>query len=98
MCGSNVLIVYDDTLNAHILKVIVFLHMLETLVDFKRSTPVKLRLSNMSIPDLSDLGLQGVKAAPWDDINFRFQFCNGVVYTPDHDFIFFRVFRFLKIF
>ena len=38
-----------------------------------------------------------IKAAPWDDINFRFYFCNEVVYLPDHDF-FFRVFRFLKIF
>ena len=37
-----------------------------------------------------------VKAAPWDDINFRFQFCNEVVYPPDHDFIFFRVFRLKK--
>ena len=27
------------------------------------------------------------KAAPWDDINFRFLFCNEVVYPPDHDFI-----------
>ena len=26
------------------------------------------------------------KAAPWDDINFRFNFCNEVVYPPDHDF------------
>ena len=39
-----------------------------------------------------------LKAAPWDDINFRFQFCSEVLYPPDHDFIFFRVFRFLKIF
>ena len=38
------------------------------------------------------------KAAPWDDINFRFYFCNEVVYPLDHDFIFFRVFRFKKIF
>ena len=38
------------------------------------------------------------KAAPWDDINFRFYFCNEVVYHPDHDFMFFRVFRFFKIF
>ena len=36
-----------------------------------------------------------IKAARWDDINFRFLFCNEVVYPPDHDFIFFRVFRFL---
>ena len=39
-----------------------------------------------------------VKAAPWDDINFRFQSCNEVVYPPDQDFVFFRVFRFLQIF
>ena len=38
------------------------------------------------------------KASPWDDINFRFYFCNEVVYPPDHDFIFFTVFRFKKIF
>ena len=37
------------------------------------------------------------KASPWDDINFPFYFCNEVVYPPDHDFIFFTVFR-LKIF
>ena len=37
-------------------------------------------------------------AAPWDNINFRFHFCNEVVYPKDHDFIFFRIFRFLKIF
>ena len=29
---------------------------------------------------------------------FVFYFCSEVVYPPDHDFIFFRVFRFLKIF
>ena len=34
------------------------------------------------------------KAAPWDDSNFRFYFCYEVVYPPDHDFIFLRVFRF----
>ena len=39
-----------------------------------------------------------IKAAPWDDINFCFSFCNEVVYPPDHDYIFFRVFRFLQIF
>ena len=39
-----------------------------------------------------------IKAAPWDDINFRFSFCNEVVYHPDHDFIFFRFFRFFKLF
>ena len=37
-----------------------------------------------------------VKVAPWDDINFRFYFCNEVVYPPDHDFIFFGVFRLKK--
>ena len=37
------------------------------------------------------------KAAPWDDINLCF-FCNEVVYPPDHDFNFFRLFRFKKIF
>ena len=39
-----------------------------------------------------------IKAAPWDDINFRFYSCNEVVYDPDQEFIFFRVFRFLQIF
>ena len=39
-----------------------------------------------------------IKAAPWDDINFRFYFWNEVVYPPDHDFIFFRVFKYKKIF
>ena len=39
-----------------------------------------------------------VKAAPWNNINFRFQYCNEVVYPPDHDFMFFRVFRFKKIY
>ena len=34
-----------------------------------------------------------IKAAPWDDINFRFKFCDKVVYPTDHDFFFFRVFR-----
>ena len=29
-----------------------------------------------------------LKAAPWDDINFSFQFCNEGVYPTDHDFIF----------
>ena len=28
------------------------------------------------------------KAAPWDDINFYFLFCNEVVHPKDHDFIF----------
>ena len=28
------------------------------------------------------------KAAPNDDSNFRFLFCNEVVYPTDHDFIF----------
>ena len=39
-----------------------------------------------------------IKAASWDDINFRLYFCNEVVYPPDQDFIFFSVFRFKKIF
>ena len=39
-----------------------------------------------------------IKAAPWDDINFRFQFRTEVVYPTDHVFIFFRIFIFLKIF
>ena len=39
-----------------------------------------------------------VKAAPWDDINFRFQFRTEVVYPTDHVFIFFRIFIFLQIF
>ena len=38
-----------------------------------------------------------VEATPWDDINFRFYFCNEVVYPPGHDFIF-LVFGYLKIF
>ena len=33
-----------------------------------------------------------IKAAPWDDINFRFLFCNEVVYPTDHDFIFYGIF------
>ena len=32
------------------------------------------------------------KAAPYDDINFRFLFCNEVVYPTDHDFIFYGIF------
>ena len=39
-----------------------------------------------------------IKAAPWDDINFRFQFRTEVVYPTDHVFIFFRIFIFLQIF
>ena len=39
-----------------------------------------------------------VKAAPWDDINSRFQFRTEVVYPTDHVFIFFRIFIFLQIF
>ena len=38
------------------------------------------------------------KAAPWDDINFRFQFRTEVVCPTDHVFIFFRIFIFLQIF
>ena len=38
------------------------------------------------------------KAAPWDDINFRFYFRTEVVYPTDHVFIFFRIFIFLQIF
>ena len=38
------------------------------------------------------------KAAPWDDINFRFSFPTEVVYPTDHVFIFFRIFIFLQIF
>ena len=30
-----------------------------------------------------------IKAAPWDDINFCFQFRTEVVYPTDHVFIFF---------
>ena len=33
-----------------------------------------------------------IKAAPWDDINFRFYTCNELVYPPDHDFIFLEFF------
>ena len=36
-----------------------------------------------------------VKAAPWDDINFRFYFRTEVVYPTDHVFIFFRISIFL---
>ena len=32
------------------------------------------------------------KAAPWDDVNFRFQFCTEVVYPTDQVFIIFRIF------
>ena len=35
-----------------------------------------------------------LKAAPWDDINLRFLFCNEVVYPTEHDFIFYGIFRF----
>ena len=38
------------------------------------------------------------KAAPWDDINFRFYFRTEVVYLTDHVFIFFRIFIFYKYF
>ena len=33
-----------------------------------------------------------VKAAPWDDINFRFYLRNEVVYPTDHSFFFFLEF------
>ena len=33
-----------------------------------------------------------VKAAPWDDINFRFYLRNEVVYPTDHGFIYFLEF------
>ena len=36
-----------------------------------------------------------LKAAPWDDINFRFYFRTVVVYPTDHVFISFRIFIFL---
>ena len=39
-----------------------------------------------------------LKAASWDDINFRFYFRTEVVYPTDHAFIFFRIFIFLQIF
>ena len=32
-------------------------------------------------------GVLALNAASWDDINFRFHFCNEVVYPPDHDFM-----------
>ena len=38
-----------------------------------------------------------LKAAPYDDINFRFLLCNKVVYPTDHDFIFNGIFRLKKI-
>ena len=34
-----------------------------------------------------------LKAAPWDDINFRFYFRTEVVYPTDHVFIFFQNFH-----
>ena len=42
--------------------------------------------------------LINIKAAPWDDINFRFYYCTEVVYPTDHVLIFFRIFIFLQIF
>ena len=40
-----------------------------------------------------------LKAAPWDDINFRFYFRTEVVYPTDHVFIFFQNFHiFINIF
>ena len=54
--------------------------------------------TNMQSYTVKYFQLISVKAAPWDDINFRFQSCNEVVYHPDQDFVFFRVFRFLQIF
>ena len=39
-----------------------------------------------------------IKAAPWDDINYCFNFRTEVVYPTDHAFIFFRIFIFLLIF
>ena len=42
-----------------------------------------------------NVSMSAVKAAPWDDINFRFLFCNEVVYPTDHDLIFYWIFRFL---
>ena len=36
--------------------------------------------------------LRMLKAAPWDDINFRFLFCIEVVYPTDHDFIIYGIF------
>ena len=41
--------------------------------------------------------IPAIKAAPWDDINFRFLFRTEVVYPTDHVFIFFRIFIFLQI-
>ena len=38
------------------------------------------------------------QAAPWDDNNFYFLFCNEVVYPTDNYFISFRGFEFKKIF
>ena len=39
-----------------------------------------------------------LKAASWDDINFRFLFCNEEVYPTDHYYFFYWIFRFIKIF
>ena len=57
-----------------------------------------LRVVGYATVSRADAGPCIFKAAPWDDINFRFYFCNEVVYPPDRDFIFFRVFRLKKIF
>ena len=37
-----------------------------------------------------------VKVAPWDDIEFGFQFCNEVVSPADHDLGFLKMFGFKK--
>ena len=42
--------------------------------------------------------LSNFKGTPWDDINFRFYFCNEVVYPPDHDFIYSEFLDFYKYF
>ena len=48
--------------------------------------------------DFHELNVTKVKAAPWDDINFRFQFRTEVVYHTDYIFIFFGICIFLQIF
>ena len=42
--------------------------------------------------------IANIKAAPWDDINFRCYFRTEVVYPTDQVFIFFTIFIFLQIF
>ena len=56
------------------------------------------KFSNLKFTILVLKLLNLIKAAPWDNINFRFHFRTEVVYSTDHNFIFFRIFIFLQIF